>query len=270
MVGPLIVGYDSPRPVSFAASRGGTRVPRPRVTCPVHIAAASRHPDHVARSLPSPDRSSVAAAEAGPAALEVLSALPDALLVYGRDGRILLTNPAAVVLSGYTRESLQLMPISRLLPTVRSRSPAGGPMRQRDRRWRPTLGEERSATLVRKNGSTLAVAITSSTVEIGARPAVVTAIRPASRSRAESIQQLSVSLSARAREHRAALQERRRYARVISRDLRRAVKAVVAELHAAAAIIDAGPAEAHLRTAEEAADRLLARLDRVGGDRRQG
>ena len=104
-------------------------------------------------------------------------AYPDALLVADRAGSIVLANPAAAALLGYTVDELVGMEIDTLVPeTLRARHAVDREVFNRAPRARP-MGHQTELVARRKDGSEVVVEIALSPLRGDAGPLVVAAIR---------------------------------------------------------------------------------------------
>jgi PAS domain S-box-containing protein len=104
-------------------------------------------------------------------------AYPDALLVADHAGRIVLANPSAASLLGYSLDELAGMEIDALVPdAVRSRHAADRAAFNRAPRARP-MGHQTELVARRKDGSEVVVEIALSPLQGASGPLVVAAIR---------------------------------------------------------------------------------------------
>ncbi|HOM14681.1 MAG TPA: PAS domain S-box protein, partial [Rubrivivax sp.] len=104
-------------------------------------------------------------------------AYPDALLVVGADGRIVLANPAAAALLGYAEAELAGLAVDALVPSAsRSRHAAYRQAYARAPRSRP-MGLQLDLAALRKDGSEVAVEIALSPLRAQGQDCVVAAIR---------------------------------------------------------------------------------------------
>jgi PAS domain S-box-containing protein len=104
-------------------------------------------------------------------------AYPDALLVVDRAGRIVLANPSAATLLGYSLGELAGMEIDTLVPEgMRTRHAADREAFNRAPRARP-MGHQTELVARRKDGSEVMVEIALSPLQGASGPLVVAAIR---------------------------------------------------------------------------------------------
>ncbi len=107
----------------------------------------------------------------------LLEAAPDAIVVVGRDGRIVLVNAHAEQLFGYSRGELLDTPVELLVPAARR----DGHSRQRDKYQeephRRPMGSGLELTGRRKDGSEFPVEISLSPVETEEGPLITAAVR---------------------------------------------------------------------------------------------
>jgi PAS domain S-box-containing protein len=107
----------------------------------------------------------------------LFAAYPDALVVADPHGVVVLANPSAAVLLGYTVEELTGLPIDALVPdAVRPRHAAYRQAFGRDPQPRP-MGRQTELVARRKDGSAVVVEIALSPLQNAGLPLVVAAIR---------------------------------------------------------------------------------------------
>ncbi|MEW6706098.1 MAG: PAS domain S-box protein [Pseudomonadota bacterium] len=107
----------------------------------------------------------------------LFSAYPDALLLVDRGGRIVLANPSAARLLGYSVEELQGLSVEELVPdSIRSRHAAYRDAYDRNPRPRP-MGTQMDLVAKRRDGSEVMVEIALSPLQDQGLPYVVAAIR---------------------------------------------------------------------------------------------
>ena len=107
----------------------------------------------------------------------LFSAYPDALIVAGADGAIVLANPMAAALFGYSTEELVGLPVDALVPdAVRPRHASYREAFGREPRARP-MGTQTELVAKRKDGSEVMVEIALSPLQRHGLPLVVAAIR---------------------------------------------------------------------------------------------
>ncbi len=107
----------------------------------------------------------------------LFSAYPDALLVVGQTGRIVMANPAAAALLGYTGEELLGINVDALVPdSIRPRHAAFRQGYEQAPRARP-MGTQMDLVAKRKDGSEVMVEIALSPLQDHGLPLVVAAIR---------------------------------------------------------------------------------------------
>ncbi|MED5621894.1 PAS domain S-box protein [Ideonella sp. BN130291] len=107
----------------------------------------------------------------------LFTAYPDALLLVDTAGAIVLANPSAAALLGYTPEEMAGLNVDALVPdSIRPRHAAYREAYARSPRTRP-MGTQMELVARRRDGSEVMVEIALSPLQSGGRPLVVAAIR---------------------------------------------------------------------------------------------
>lgn len=118
-----------------------------------------------------------ASLEEGSVYRSIFAAYPDALLLVGEDGSIVLANPMAARLLGYTTHELSGLPVDALVPdSIRPRHAAYRGGYARNPQPRP-MGTQMDLVARRKDGSEVMVEIALSPLHAEGLPYVVAAIR---------------------------------------------------------------------------------------------
>jgi protein-histidine pros-kinase len=117
-----------------------------------------------------------------------LDAAPDAMMVIGRDGRILAANTHAVTLFGYGAAELIGLPVERLVPEQFRRGHEAHRQRYADDPHPRPMGAELELSGLRKDGSEFPVEISLSPLETATGRMTIAAIRDSSSRRRNEAQ----------------------------------------------------------------------------------
>jgi PAS domain S-box-containing protein len=139
----------------------------------LNVAEHTRSPVHVPRALAD----AIGGLDRRGLFQTLFAAYHDALVVVDATGNVVLANPSAATLLGYSIEELVGLPVDSLVPdAVRPRHAAFRAAFAQERRPRP-MGMQTELSARRKDGSTVAVEIALSPLDEEGSPLVVAAIR---------------------------------------------------------------------------------------------